>query len=59
MVEEGGMSNFTRNRSYTRAEIHAAVGGSLQAYLPTVDGVVVAGCFRRDISCVLHLSEVE
>jgi len=42
------MSRFQRNRSYSRAEIHAALGGSVQAYLPTVDGVVVAGCFRRD-----------
>ena len=42
------MSKFSRNRSYTRAEIHAALGGSVQAYLPSVDGVVVAGCFRLD-----------
>lgn len=42
------MSSFHRNRNYSRAEIHAALGGSIQSYLPTVDGAVVAGCFRRD-----------
>lgn len=42
------MSRFQRNRDYSRAEIHAALGGSVQSYLPTVQGVVVAGCFRRD-----------
>ena len=42
------MNKFERNRSYSRAEIHAALGGSVQSYLPTVRGVVVAGCFRRD-----------
>lgn len=42
------MNRFERNRSYSRAEIHAALGGSVQSYLPTVQGVVVAGCFRHD-----------
>lgn len=42
------MSGFKRNQSYSRTEIHAALGGSVQSYLPTVQGVVVAGCFRRD-----------
>jgi hypothetical protein len=42
------MGKFNRNRVYSRAEIHAELGGSVQSYLPTVDGVVVAGCFRRD-----------
>jgi len=42
------MSRFQRDRGYSRAEIHAELGGSVQSYLPTVDGVVVAGCFRKD-----------
>jgi hypothetical protein len=42
------MSQFKANQIYTRAEIHALIGGSIQSYLPTVDGNVVAGCFRRD-----------
>jgi hypothetical protein len=42
------MSQFQANQSYTRAKIHALIGGSVRSYLPTVDGVVVAGCFRRD-----------
>jgi hypothetical protein len=42
------MRKFERNRSYSRSEIHDALGGSVQAYLPTVGNVVVAGCFRRD-----------
>lgn len=35
---------FRIGNEYTRAEIHAAVGGSMQAYLPTVSGQVVAVC---------------
>jgi hypothetical protein len=42
------MSQFEVNQSYTRSEIHDLLGGSLQSYLPTINGVVVAGCFRRD-----------
>ncbi len=42
------MNQFKVNKSYTRAEIHALIGGSVQSYLPTVEGVVVAGCFCRD-----------
>jgi len=42
------MSQFQSKKSYMRAEIHAVLGGSVQSYLPTVDGVVVAGCFRCD-----------
>lgn len=39
---------FRLGQSYTRREIHQAVGGSVQSYLPTVDGRVVAACLRRD-----------
>lgn len=42
------MSKFQKNRNYSRVQIHAALGGSVQSYLPTVQGVVVAGCFRCD-----------
>lgn len=42
------MSGLKRNQSYSRAEIHEMVGGSVVDYLPTVNGRVVAGCFRRD-----------
>jgi Domain of unknown function (DUF6697) len=42
------MRKFERNRSYSRSEIHNALGGSVQWYLPTVRNAVVAGCFRRD-----------
>jgi hypothetical protein len=34
--------------SYTRDEIHARVGGSVQSYLPHVGGKVVAACLRLD-----------
>lgn len=33
---------------YTREEIHNALGGETQHYLPTVGGCVVCGCFRSD-----------
>lgn len=33
---------------YTREYIHQILGGSTIAFLPMVDGMVVAGCFRRD-----------
>jgi hypothetical protein len=38
-------------RSYTRREIHNAVGGSVQSYLPTnKDAGVVAACLRPDLN---------
>jgi hypothetical protein len=42
------MIKFEKSRSYTRAEIHAMLGGDMVSYLPAVGNVVVAGCFRRD-----------
>ena len=39
---------FTIGRCYTREEIHAQVGGSMQAYLPTRDGRVVCACPTRE-----------
>jgi hypothetical protein len=44
------MSKFLKLRGYSRAEIHAELGGNARSFLPTVDGVVVAGCFRRDLN---------
>ena len=38
------MTEFQRGESYTRTEIHAAIGGGLQDYLPHRDGLVVAAC---------------
>jgi hypothetical protein len=35
---------FKKGTRYTRDEIHAAVGGSKQWYIPTVNGSIVAVC---------------
>lgn len=35
---------FEDGKSYTRAQIHEALGGSLQAFLPTVRNEVVCAC---------------
>lgn len=39
---------FKLGVSYTRGEIHAEVGGSLESYLPHVSERVVAACLRLD-----------
>ncbi len=39
---------FKRQRTYTREQIHSALGGDLQSYLPVSGDLVVAGCFRKD-----------
>jgi hypothetical protein len=36
--------------SWTRDDIHDTFGGSKQAYLPSVKGEVVCGCFRKDLT---------
>ena len=36
---------FALGQIYTREEIHEQLGGSIQSYLPDVDGKVVCGCF--------------
>jgi hypothetical protein len=41
---------FERRKTYTREQIHAALGGELWSYLPAKDGRVVAGCFRQDLN---------
>jgi hypothetical protein len=35
---------------YTRRQIHEALGGGIQEYLPHKDGKVVCGCFTRETS---------
>lgn len=39
---------FERGVLYTRDDIHAQVGGSVQSYLPHIGGRVVAACLRLD-----------
>jgi hypothetical protein len=41
---------FEVGQEYTRAEIHLAVGGSTQSYLPTKNGAVVAACLTHDLN---------
>jgi len=41
---------FKIGREYTRNEIHEHLGGSKQAYLPTVAGHVVAACIKPDLN---------
>lgn len=38
---------FQLREGYTREEIHREVGGSVQSYLPTLNGRVVAACLNR------------
>ena len=39
---------FQIGTCYSRQEIHEAVGGGIQDYLPHVDRKIVCGCFRKD-----------
>ena len=41
---------FDISRDYTRRQIHEALGGSVQSYLPTAHGRVVCACHRIDIN---------
>jgi hypothetical protein len=41
---------FTIGNEYTRDEIHEHLGGSKQAYLPTVSGYVVAICVKTELN---------
>jgi hypothetical protein len=41
---------FEEGRNYTRSEIHAALGGGLQDYLPHCDGRVVAVCVTPEMN---------
>ena len=44
------MGEFQQGESYTRNEIHDAVGGGLQDYLPHRDGRVVAACLSPELN---------
>ena len=41
---------FKIGTTYTRDQIHAVVGGSKQAYIPTLNGSVVAVCVKTDLN---------
>lgn len=43
-------SDLVIGAEYSRRQIHAALGGSVQEYLPHKDGVVVCGCFTLEQS---------
>jgi hypothetical protein len=44
------LTRFKVGQSYTRDDIHDALGGSRQSYLPTVNGRVVCGAFTRRLN---------
>ncbi len=44
------MPIFVRGQMYTRLEIHAAVGGGTQDYLPHRDGEVVCACLNPSLN---------
>ena len=41
---------FERGVTYTRDQIHAALGGSKQSAIPTLNGTVVSLCVRTDLN---------
>ena len=46
-MERGGVAFFEKGRSYTRQQIHEALGGSRREALPTKGGNVVCACLTR------------
>ena len=44
------MTEFLQGESYTRSQIHKAVGGGVQDYLPHQAGKVVAACLNPDLN---------
>ncbi len=44
------MTTLQPGETYTRGEIHAAVGGGVQDYLPHVSGEVVCACLSADLN---------
>lgn len=44
------LHTFKFGQTYTREQIHAAVGGGLQTYLPRSNGRVVCGCFKQTMN---------
>jgi hypothetical protein len=47
-MEAAACAPFERGRAYTRVEIHAVLGGSRRAALPTRAGRVVCACLTRE-----------
>ena len=47
-MEAGGNGGFEKGRPYTRGDIHAVLGGSRRAALPTRGGRVVCLCLTRE-----------
>ena len=41
---------FIVGEAYTREDIHDEVGGSVQSFLPTVDGQVVCACLSKGMN---------
>ena len=41
---------FALHQSYSRRQIHEAVGGDMQSYLPHLQGQVVCGCFDPNLN---------
>ncbi len=41
---------FRLGQVYTRQQIHDAVGGGVQSYLPRKNGRIVCGCFTHDLN---------
>ncbi len=49
-MDDQDRPTFERRKTYTREQIHAALGGDTWSYLPVSGGRVVAGCFRTDLN---------
>ena len=41
---------FIKGRTYTRAQVHQRIGGSIQSFLPTVNGEVVCACLSLKLN---------
>lgn len=41
---------FVISEAYTRDDIHKELGGSVQSFLPTVNGEVVCACLSRKMN---------
>lgn len=50
MLFQGAHYMFTIGNEYTRDEIHEQLGGSKQAYLPTISGHVVVICVKPNLN---------
>ncbi|MCL2895337.1 hypothetical protein [Brenneria tiliae] len=42
--------NFSIHEQYTRTQIQKEVGGELQTYLPQRKGIILAGCFNKELN---------